>query len=341
VSASQAAAGRPREPLLDVRDLRVELPAENGARFAAVDGVSLAIRAGESVALVGESGSGKTQLARAILGLSPSAARVSGRVLWKGREVAAMSERERDAWRGASAGLVFQEPAASFDPVRTVGSQIVEAIRLHRRVSARDARSLAVAALQDAAFPAPESALGEYAHRLSGGLAQRAYLAAALAPGPELLVADEATASLDPTVAARVLERLDALRVERGLALLLITHDLTLVAPRSDRVLVMYAGRIVEQGPTPDVLARPAHPYTRGLLRAAPRIEPGARGRGARYETIPGAPPAASERDASRCAFAPRCPERFARCDSAPPPAYPVGESRVRCYLHAPDADPS
>jgi peptide/nickel transport system ATP-binding protein len=323
-------------PLLCVEDLRVELPAEGGP-FAAVDGVSFAIAAGESVALVGESGSGKTQLARAVLGLSPGSASVSGRVLWKGRDLAVLDEREWDRWRGASAALVLQEPSAAFDPVRTIGSQIAEGIRVHRRVSAREARACAIAALRDAAFPDPESALDEYAHRLSGGLAQRAYLAAALAPEPELLVADEATASLDPTVAARVLQRLDALRIERGLALLLITHDLTLVAPRADRVLVMYAGRIVEEGPAGDVLGRPAHPYTRGLLSAAPRIVAAARRAGERYATIPGSPPSPAERDGSRCAFAPRCPDRFARCEAEAPPEYRVGSSRARCFLLAPD----
>jgi oligopeptide/dipeptide ABC transporter ATP-binding protein len=327
-------------PLLAVEDLRVELTA-GGVRFPAVDGVSLTVGPGESVALAGESGSGKTQLARAIVGLSPAGARVSGRVLWRGRDVSSEPEGARDRWRGADVGLVFQEPAAAFDPVRTIGSQIVEAVRLHRGVSASAARDAAVAALSDAAYPEPESALGEYAHRLSGGLAQRAYLAMALAPGPELLVADEATASLDPTVAARVLVRLDELRSRRGLALLLITHDLKLVAPRSDRMLVMYGGRVVEEGRTRDVLSRPAHPYTRGLLRAAPRIERRAPPRGGRYETIPGAPPTPSERDASRCAFAPRCPDRFAPCDAAPPELYPVGSGLARCFLHAaPTAEP-
>jgi len=295
---------------------------------------------GESLALVGESGSGKTQLALAILGLSPAAAAVSGRVLWEGRDVASTTEAERDLWRGSSVGFVFQEPGAAFDPVRTIGSQIAETVRLHRGVSRSEARDAAVAALRDAAFPDPEAALGEYAHRLSGGLAQRAYLAAALAAGPSLLVADEPTASLDPTVAARVLERLDALRAERSLALLLVTHDLALVAPRSDRMLVMYAGKIVEEGSTADVLARPEHPYTRGLLRAAPRIDGAARPRGTRWETIPGAPPTPAERGDSRCAFAPRCPDRFALCDAAPPPLLATGSGRARCFLHAPPASP-
>jgi oligopeptide/dipeptide ABC transporter ATP-binding protein len=321
-------------PLLCVENLRVELPSPSGW-FAAVDGVSLSISRGASVALVGESGSGKTQLARAILGLSPAGARTSGRVLWEGRDLASEPEPSRNRWRGASVGLVFQEPGAAFDPVRTVGSQIVEAIRLHRSVSPREAREVAIAALSDAAYPEPESALGEYAHRLSGGLAQRAYLAMALASAPQLLVADEATASLDPTVASRVLERLDALRASRGLALLLVTHDLALVAPRADRVLVMYAGRVVEEGPAREVLSRPAHPYTRGLLRAAPRIDALGLSRGARYETIAGAPPTPAERDGSRCAFAPRCPERFEPCDQEAPEPYRVGAGSARCFLHA------
>ena len=334
---SAHATARPDAPLLAVEDLRVELPA-GGERFAAVDGVSFTLSSGECVALVGESGSGKTQLARAILGLSPARASVSGRVAWEGRELSSMSEAERDRWRGSRVGLVFQEPAAAFDPVRTIGSQLVEAVRLHGRVSRRDARGAALAALRDAAFPDPEAALGEYAHRLSGGLAQRAYLAAALVAGPSLLVADEPTASLDPTVAARVLERLDALRAERSLAVLLVTHDMALVAPRSDRIFVMYAGKIVEEGPTRDVLARPAHPYTRGLLLAAPRIERRARPRGGRYETIAGAPPPLGERGGDRCAFSPRCPDRFAPCDGRAPDFYPAGSGRARCFLHAPGA---
>ena len=332
---SAAPAPESAAPLLAVEDLRVELPA-GGGTFAAVEGVSFSLARGESVALVGESGSGKTQLARAILGLSPARARLSGRVLWNGRDVSSASAAEKDRWRGSRVGLVFQEPGAAFDPVRTIGAQITEAVRVHRNLSSREARTVAIAALRDAAYPDPEAALGEYAHRLSGGLAQRAYVAMTLAPGPELLVADEATASLDPTVAARVLERLDALRAARGLALLLITHDLMLVAPRSERMLVMYAGRIVEEGPTRDLMSRPAHPYTRGLLRSAPRIEPGARPHGARYETIPGAPPTPAERDPARCAFAPRCPERFAPCDVALPAMYPAGSARARCFLHAP-----
>jgi len=332
---SAAFAPEPGAPLLAVEDLRVELPA--GRRtFAAVDGVSFTVGRGESLALVGESGSGKTQLARAILGLSPHGARVTGRVIWSGRDVSSASEAERDRWRGSRVGLVFQEPGAAFDPVRTIGSQISEAVRVHRKVSPREAQAVAIAALRDAAYPDPEAALGEYAHRLSGGLAQRAYLAMALAPGPELLVADEATASLDPTVAARVLERLDALRAQRGLALLLVTHDLALVAPRSDRMLVMYAGRVVEEGPTRDVMSRPAHPYTRGLLRSAPRIEAAARPQGGRYETIPGSPPTPDERDPSRCAFVPRCPDRFAPCDVSAPALYAAGPARARCFLHAP-----
>jgi ABC-type glutathione transport system ATPase component len=276
---SAQASPRSDPPLLTVEDLRVELSADGG-RFAAVDGVSLTLERGECVALVGESGSGKTQLARAILGLSPASATVSGRVAWEGRDLSSMSETERDGWRGSRAGLVFQEPAAAFDPVRTIGSQIVEAVRLHRRVSRVEARAAAVAALRDAAFPDPKAALGEYAHRLSGGLAQRAYLAAALAAGPSLLVADEPTASLDPTVAARVLERLDVLRAERSLALLLVTHDLALVAPRSDRILVMYAGRIVEEGPHAR-RARPARPPVHAWppARGAPDREAGASAR--------------------------------------------------------------
>jgi oligopeptide/dipeptide ABC transporter ATP-binding protein len=300
----------------------------------AVDGVGFELFEGESVAVVGESGSGKTQLARAILGLSPSGARVSGRMVYRGRDLADLSERQWQALRGAEIGMVFQEPAAALDPVRTIGAEIEESIRLHSRVTGSRARELARAALAEVAFPDPDGGLGEYPHRLSGGLRQRAHLASVLAAGPKLLLADEPTASLDATVALEILDLLDRLRRERGLTVLLITHDLGLVARHCDRLLVVYAGHIVEEASTEDLFRAPQHPYTRGLLRSVPRLSAAARRAGERYEVIPGALPDLAERRTSGCAFAPRCEDRFDPCEAREPELYATATGRARCFLH-------
>jgi len=322
------------EPLLEVEDLTVALPTACGPR-AAVDGVSLAIGRGEGVALVGESGSGKTQLARALVGLSPDGARVSGRVRFMGRDLAALSDSSWAAVRGPGIAMVFQEPAAALDPVRTIGEHLAEAIRLHRRATAGEVRRASIEALAAASFPDPEPALDAYPHRLSGGLQQRACLAIALAPSPRLLLADEPTASLDATVALEILTLLDRLRAERGLAVLLITHDLGIAARHGDRVLVLYAGRIVEEAPRAVLFASPRHPYTRGLFRSAPLLA-AARRPGERFTVIPGAPPDLSARGERGCAFAPRCADRFAPCVESEPALERVDGGRVRCFLHSP-----
>jgi peptide/nickel transport system ATP-binding protein len=325
---------RVNDSVLSVEDLRVELPAGGGLR-PAVDGVTFSLDRGEAVALVGESGCGKSQLARALLGLSPESARVTGRVWYEGHDLLSLGERAWRAVRGRRIGLVLQEPAAALDPVQTIEQQILEAIRLHRNVSRRQAREGAIAVLREVAFPDPERGLGEFPHRLSGGLRQRALLAMTLAPGPEVLIADEPTASLDATVAAQVLELLDHLRRARGLSVLLITHDLGVVAQHSDRVLVLYAGRIVEEAGTGELFEAPAHPYTRALLRSVPRV--GAFGsRGARLPAIAGAVADLGNRPRECCAFAPRCPDRFSPCDRSEPPLYAAGRSRARCFLYGP-----
>jgi peptide/nickel transport system ATP-binding protein len=317
--------------------LTVELPVQ-GALRPAVDRVSFSLAAGEGLAVVGESGCGKTQLARAILGLSPDGGRVSGRVRYAGRDLLPLSDREWGAVRGREIGMVFQEPASALDPVRTIGEHLEEAVRLHANASRREARQVAVEALRAVAFPDPEQALDAHAHRLSGGLRQRACLAIALAPGPRVLLADEPTASLDATVALQILDLLDRLRRERGLAVLLITHDLGLVARHCERVLVLYAGRVVEQADTAALFRDPGHPYTQGLLRSAPRVLAARRRSGERYETIPGTLADLSHRVAGACGFAPRCPERFAPCDVREPELYPHGAGRARCFLHEPRA---
>jgi oligopeptide/dipeptide ABC transporter ATP-binding protein len=252
----------------------------------------------------------------------------------RGRSLLPLSDREWRAVRGREIGLVFQEPASALDPVQTIGSQIQEALHLHFDLSTAEARARARAALQDVAFPDPDRGLQEYAHRLSGGLRQRAFLALSMACGPALLLADEPTASLDATVAAQVLDLLDRLRRERGLTLLLITHDLGAVAKHCDRVLVLYAGRIVEEARTADLFRAPCHPYTRGLLRSVPRVASAGRERGRRYEVIPGLVADLSARTASACAFAPRCAERFEPCDAKLPELYTTESGRARCFLY-------
>jgi oligopeptide/dipeptide ABC transporter ATP-binding protein len=239
--------------------------------------------------------------------------------------------------RGAEVGIVFQEPAAALDPVRTVGEHLAEAVRLHRNATDAEVRRESVDTLRAVGFPDPEEGLDAYPHRLSGGLRQRACLAIALAPGPRLLLADEPTASVDATIALQILELLDRLRRERGLAVLLVTHDLGLVARHCDRVLVLYAGRIVEEAGVAELFRDPAHPYTRGLLLAAPRLRAAARAPGQRYETIAGSLPDLAARVARGCGFAPRCPERFEPCEKEEPALYPRGGGRARCFLYAPE----
>jgi peptide/nickel transport system ATP-binding protein len=315
-----------------VQGLRVEVPA--GGRLApAVDGVSFTLSRGESLAVVGESGCGKTLMALALVGLPPASSRVTGSIRIAGRELAGAGESEWRRIRGGQIGFVFQEPGAAFDPVLTVGAQIREAIRAHRRVESRAARGLALERLEEVGFPDPRRGMEEYPHRLSGGMKQRAFLAIALASDPAVLVADEPTTALDATVAAQVLDLLDRLRVERGLALLLISHDLGVVAHHSGRLLVLYAGRVVEEARTVDFFRAPLHPYSRGLLAAVPRLSAGA-ARARSLPAIPGTVPDLASRAAGSCAFAPRCPDRFEPCDRRDPDLYPVGQSVARCFLY-------
>jgi peptide/nickel transport system ATP-binding protein len=329
----------PRASILDVRDLRVEVPV--GGRLApAVDGVSFTLAPGESLAVVGESGCGKTLMARALLGLSPEGSRVAGSIRLAGRELAGARESVWRRVRGREIGLVFQEPGAAFDPVVTVGAQIREAILAHERVGSRAARALSLERLEEVGFPDPRRGMEEYPHRLSGGMKQRAFLAIALASDPAVLVADEPTTALDATVAAEVLELLDRLRVERSLALLLISHDLGVVARHAGRLMVLYAGRVVEEARTRDFFLAPNHPYSRGLLASLPRLSKAAGGEAGRFRAIPGTVPDLASRVAGSCAFAARCPERFEPCDRREPDLYPIGRSAARCFLYDVSREP-
>lgn len=307
-----------------------------GRLHPAVDGVSFDVASGECLAIVGESGCGKTLLARALVNLPPERARVAGSVRLAGRNLLELSDADWRAVRGPEIGYVFQEPASAFDPVATVGAQIGEAVRLHRGMARRAARKAARELLFEVGFPDPDRGLDEYAHRLSGGLRQRAFLAMALAAGPKVLIADEPTTALDATVAAQVMELLQQLRRDRGLTLLLITHDLGLVARHADRALVLYAGRVAEESVTAELFRQPRHPYTQGLLASAPRIgAAGAAASGVRFPAIAGLVPDLPDRPPFACGFAPRCPKRFGPCDRSVPPLFEREGSKVSCFLYA------
>ncbi len=260
-------------PLLAVEDLAVAFKGD-GAPVQAVRGVSFALPRAGTLALVGESGGGKSVLALALLGLLPATATVSGRVLWEGTDLVALPERDRQRWRGCKLGLVLQDPLAALNPVLTVGDQVAEGLRYHRGLGRRAAREAAVSLLAEVRLPDAAARARDYPHRLSGGMRQRALLAAALACGPELLIADEPTASLDVTVQAEVLDLMAELVRARGMALLFVTHNLALVPRVAERAAVMFAGRLVEMGPARAVIEAPAHPFTRALLAALPERWP-------------------------------------------------------------------
>jgi oligopeptide/dipeptide ABC transporter ATP-binding protein len=316
--------------VLEVENLRVTFPGVNGSRFAAVDGVSFALSRGETLALVGESGCGKSLTSLSLLRLVPEPGRIEPESRIRLGETDVLSlrgEALRDI-RGRRIGMIFQDPMTSLDPVFRVGDQIAEGIRAHFPVSKREARDRSVALLREVGIPDPVARAQSYPHQLSGGMRQRVMIAIALAAEPEILIADEPTTALDVTVQAQILEVLDQLRSQRGMAVLLITHDLGIVAGRADRVAVMYAGEIVEEAPTARLFAQPSHPYTQGLFASIPRLS----GPIERLNPIPGTvPPAAAW--PSGCRFRPRCPYAFEPCvrDPALLPAGP--EHRARCWL--------
>jgi peptide/nickel transport system ATP-binding protein len=323
--------------VLRVRDLSVSFRGEEGgeADVHAVDGVSFDVAPGEVLAVVGESGCGKSVTSLAVMGLLPPAARVGGSVTLRGRELAGADEKELRSVRGSEMSMVFQEPMTSLNPVLTVGRQIGEVLRRHQGLGRREARQRSAELLETVGIPDPRRRVHEYPHQLSGGMRQRVMLAIAVACDPAVLIADEPTTALDVTVQAGVLDVLGALRERLGTAVVLITHDLGVVAHTADRVLVMYAGRAVEHAPVEDLFAAPRHPYTRGLLDAVPR--PGGRaaalaeGRRPRLREIPGLVPGL-ETQPDRCTFAPRCPHADALCTSRRPlletPAWPGGGRR-------------
>ncbi|MFQ5525407.1 MAG: ABC transporter ATP-binding protein [Thermoanaerobaculia bacterium] len=332
-TAHEPLDGAESSQLLAVEGLSVAFPVGD-ALEEVVRGVSFEVSAGEFVGLVGESGSGKTLTSLALLRLVPPPGRItSGRVLLDGRDLRELSEKEMCSVRGARIGMVFQEPMTALNPVFTVGFQIAEAIRAHGDASRSQARGRAEELLEMVAMPEPKRRLKDYPHQLSGGQRQRVMIAIALASKPDLLLADEPTTALDVTVQAQILELMESLRRELGLAVLLITHDLAVVAETCDRVVVMYAGDVVEEAPVDRLFSSPEHPYTQGLLSALPRIDRERSAEG-RLTAIPGQVPEVSDRPPG-CAFHPRCDEVMDRCRVEIPAEFagPDGR-RVRCFLY-------
>ena len=319
-------------PVLDVAGLDVTLFTRAG-RLRAVEGLDLRLHAGETLALVGESGCGKSLSALAVMRLlpEPPARITAGSVRLDGRDLVGLSEREMVRLRGAAAAMIFQDPIGALNPVTTIGKQITEALRAHLPLSATAAAEQAATLLDLVGVPAARRRLGDYPHQLSGGTCQRVAIAMAIACRPRLLIADEATTALDVTIQAQVLALLRRVQAETGMAMLVITHDLGVVADIAQRVAVMYAGHKVEEAPVDALFATPLHPYTRGLLGATPT--PGST---AELVEIPGRVPSLAERPAG-CPFAPRCPLAFARCTAERPRLAAIGPDRqVACFATAP-----
>lgn len=319
--------------LLEVLNLQTHFPTRAGL-VRAVNGVSFHLDRGELLGLVGESGCGKSITALSIMRLiSPPGKIVGGEIVFDGKNLLQLSEPEMRQMRGDDIAMIFQDPMTSLNPVFKVGEQIAEALRLHRKLSRKDARVAAIDAMREVAIPDPARRADDYPHQLSGGMRQRVMIAMALACNPKLLIADEPTTALDVTIQAQILELLDELRKSRELAVLLITHDLGVVAEVADRVAVMYTGKIVEESPVEELFARPRHPYTEGLLRSVPKLTAEHVAKKERLETIEGVVPSPTDLPPG-CHFAPRCHYRLPRCTEGEIPLYDLeGEVKVRCVL--------
>jgi peptide/nickel transport system ATP-binding protein len=333
VTAPPGTPGSAPESLLRIEDLRVRFATQRGPVHA-VSGVSLEIRADEVLAVVGESGSGKTLTGLSVLGLEPPGATVTGHVWFRGEDLRTAPRRRLQDVRGAGIGMVFQEPMTSLNPSLTVGRQVAEVLRRHQGLSGKQAKKRAAELLALVRMPDPVRQLGAYPHQLSGGMRQRAVIAMAIACNPALLIADEPTTALDPTIQAQILALLRDLRASLRMSVLLITHNLGLVSGFADRVLVMYAGHVLEESPARSLFASPGHPYTAGLLNALPRH--GSNRRSGRLTPIPGQVPVLHA-EAESCVFAPRCPHVREECRAAQPMLRPVRGSshRAACVLEA------
>jgi oligopeptide/dipeptide ABC transporter ATP-binding protein len=318
------------DPLLEVRNLKVSFRTEDGT-VQAVDGVSLTLAEGETLGIVGESGSGKSVTMMSVMRLiTDPNARFEGEVIYKGRNLMALTQDQIRGIRGAGIAMIFQDPMTSLNPVYRVGWQIAEQIRAHESISSQAARDRAIALLKSVGIPHADERVDDYPHQFSGGMRQRVMIAMALSCSPDILIADEPTTALDVTIQAQILRLIKKLRDDFGTAVVLITHDMGVVAEAADRVAVMYAGRIVEQGSRRDVFYQPQHPYTWGLLGSIARLD---RPKPERLATIPGLPPSLLNL-ASGCAFRVRCTHRFERCLETPPLLDRLGNGHLdACHL--------
>jgi peptide/nickel transport system ATP-binding protein len=305
-------------PLLDVRNLQTHFRTPDGVNRA-VDGLSFHVNAGETIAIVGESGCGKSVTSMSILRLIPEPpGKIAGEVIFQGKDLLKLSDREMRAIRGNDVSMIFQEPMTSLNPVLTVGRQIGETLRLHQGLSKQQAEQRSIEMLKLVGIPAPERRVREYPHQLSGGMRQRVMIAMALACNPKLLIADEPTTALDVTIQAQILDLMRDLKHRVGAAIVLITHDLGVVAEVAERVIVMYAGRKVEEAGVVDLFADPKHPYTQGLLGAVPKLGSSLTGEETRLAEIPGLVPSLKTK-IEGCVFASRCPKATDLCRAVPP----------------------
>jgi len=326
------------ERLLEIRGLKTDFLADD-ATVHAVDGVDLAVERGETLGLVGESGCGKSVTALSVLKLipMPPGRIVDGRILWRGRDIVPLGPHDMQKIRSKEIAIVFQEPMTSLNPVYTVGDQIAEVIRLHEGLGKRAALDRTVEMLRLVHIPNPERRIRDYPHQFSGGMRQRVMIAMALACNPALLIADEPTTALDVTIQAQILDLLAEMKSRLGMAVLLITHAMGVVAETAQRVAVMYAGKVVEEAPVGELFAQPRHPYTQGLIRSIPRVDRAAT-RKSRLESIAGVVPSLLD-PMPGCRFAPRCPFARAACLEAPPPLREIAAGhKVACVLYGPNA---
>ncbi|HET6698447.1 MAG TPA: ABC transporter ATP-binding protein [Nocardioidaceae bacterium] len=310
------------DPLLAVDDLHVQFRSRDGLVHA-VNGVSFTVNAGETLGVIGESGSGKSVTSQAIMGILPPTASVTGEIRYRGEDLLQLPEQRRRAIRAESVAIVFQDALSSLNPVFTVGFQIAELFRKHRGMSRSEAKQEAVRMLDLVRIPNAKERVRSFPHEFSGGMRQRVMIAMALALDPDVLIADEPTTALDVTIQAQVMDLLRDLQAERDMGLILITHDMGVVADVCDEIAVMYAGRVVERAPVRDIYATPAHPYTRALLRSIPRVDR----KGSALDVIEGLPPNLA-RIPQGCSFHPRCPFVQERCRLDEPPLYQIGYGR-------------
>lgn len=316
--------------LLEIRNLKTYFFTDDG-QVPAVNGIDLAIKKGETLALVGESGCGKSMTSLSIMGLVPGTGRiVEGEILLENEDLTDKSDQELSKIRGNDISMIFQEPMTSLNPVLTIGDQIMEGLILHQKLTKNEARARAVQMLKLVGFPRAEEIMDEYPHQLSGGMRQRAMIAIAIACNPKLLIADEPTTALDVTIQAQILDLMRDVKEKLQTSILLITHDLGVVAEMADRVVVMYAGKVVEEAEMTDLFDKPAHPYTAGLIQSVPSLEEEKE----RLFSIKGNVPAPDELPQG-CKFAPRCPKAWEKCHQEEPALYEMGSSRqVRCFLY-------